>query len=76
VRSFVLPYGPGGGAELHLARTIARRAERELWALNRVELLRPELLIWLNRLSDLLFALALETNQRRLVGEVAPDYTV
>lgn len=74
--SFVLARGRGGGAALHVARTVARRAERTLWALHRVEPQRPELLAWMNRLSDLLFALALAVN--RIQGEpfVPPDYSV
>ena len=76
VRSFVLPCGRGGGAELHLARTVARRAERELWDLHRTEPVRGPLLRWANRLSDLLFALALDVNRRQTVTETPPDYSV
>jgi cob(I)alamin adenosyltransferase len=75
LRSFVLPRGSRVAAELHVARTIARRAERELWTLNRDEPQRAELLQWTNRLSDLLFALALAANHALGVAEVAPDYT-
>jgi cob(I)alamin adenosyltransferase len=75
LRSFVLPLGARATAQLHVARTVARRAERELWTLNRTEPQRPELLEWTNRLSDLLFAMALATNHALGVAEVAPDYT-
>ncbi|MGI0071212.1 MAG: cob(I)yrinic acid a,c-diamide adenosyltransferase [Thermoplasmata archaeon] len=75
LRSFVLPRGARVAAEVHLARTIARRAERELWALHRSEPQRDELLQWANRLSDLLFALALAVNHALGVAEVAPDYS-
>lgn len=75
LRSFVLPRGSKSAAQLHVARTIARRAERELWSLNRTEPQRTELLQWTNRLSDLLFALALAVNHALGVIEVAPDYT-
>jgi cob(I)alamin adenosyltransferase len=75
LRSFVLPRGSRAAAELHVARTIARRAERELWTLNRTEPQRAELLQWTNRLSDLLFALALAANHALGVPEVAPDYS-
>jgi cob(I)alamin adenosyltransferase len=75
LRSFVLPRGAPSTAQLHIARTIARRAERELWTLNRTEPQRAELLEWTNRLSDLLFALALATNHALGVAEVAPDYS-
>ncbi len=73
---FVLARGEGGGAELHLARTVARRSERELWALHREEPVRAELASWLNRLSDLLFALALTVNRSQHVVEISPDYAV
>jgi len=75
LRSFVLPRGARPAAELHVARTIARRAERELWALHRSEPQRSELLQWSNRISDLLFALALAANHALGVSEVAPDYS-
>ncbi len=76
LRSFVLPAGSVAAAQLHVARTVARRAERELWALHRAEPLRPELLEWANRLSDLLFALALAANHALGVSETAPDYSI
>ena len=75
VRSFVLSGGSKPGALLHVARTIARRAEREVVALHRAEPLRPELLSWANRLSGLLFALAIASNAALGVAEVPPDYT-
>ncbi len=75
-RSFVLPGGSRSGAELHIARAVARRAERELWTLHRSEPVRPELLAWANRLSDLLFALALAANRGLGVDEIPPDYSV
>jgi len=76
LRSFVLSGGSRPGALLHLARTIARRAERETWALHKVEPLPQDLLSWTNRLSGLLFALALATNRALGVRETAPDYSV
>ena len=76
LHSFVLSGGSRPAALLHVARGIARRAEREVCALHRTEPVRPELLQWANRLSDLLFALALAVNHRLGVGEVSPDYTV
>ncbi len=75
LRSFVLCRGATPAAALHVARTVARRAERELWTLNRSEPQRPELLVWTNRLSDLLFAMALATNHALGVPEIAPDYS-
>ena len=76
LRLFVLPGGSRPAALLHVARTVARRAEREVWTLNRVEPQRPELLSWANRVSGLLFALALETNRLLGVGETSPDYSL
>jgi cob(I)alamin adenosyltransferase len=75
LKSFVLCRGSRPAAALHVARTVARRAERELWALHRTEPQRPELLAWANRLSDLLFAMALAANHALGVDEVAPDYS-
>lgn len=76
LRSFVLPRGSPGAAEVHVARTVARRAERELWALAESEPVAPELLRWANRLSGLLFALALAANRADGSAEIAPDYSV
>ena len=75
LRAFVLPRGSPSAAQLHVARTVARRAERELWTLHREAPQRPELLQWTNRLSDLLFALALAVNHALGVTEVNPDYS-
>jgi cob(I)alamin adenosyltransferase len=55
---FVLPGGTRAAAICHLARTICRRAERSAWAAHAVAGLNPELLRYLNRLSDLLFVMA------------------
>ena len=76
IHSFVLSGGSRPAALLHVARGIARRAEREIWTLHRTEPVRPEILQWANRLSDLLFALALAVNHRLGVAEVVPDYTI
>jgi cob(I)alamin adenosyltransferase len=56
--SFILPNGPPAVSALHLARTITRRAERAAVALNEAEPLNPQLLAYLNRLSDFLFVAA------------------
>jgi cob(I)alamin adenosyltransferase len=58
LRSFILPGGGGGAAYLHLARSIARRAERSAVTANAETALNPQLLAYLNRLSDHLFVLA------------------
>ncbi len=57
---FVLPGGTPLAAQLHAARAVARRAERRLWTLHRTDPLPGEMLRFVNRLSDLLFALARE----------------
>jgi cob(I)alamin adenosyltransferase len=58
LRSFILPGGGDGGAYLHLARTIVRRAERSAFAASRASALNPQALAYINRLSDHLFVLA------------------
>ena len=58
LRSFILPGGSGAVAALHVARTVVRRAERAAVALHEREPLNPQLLAYLNRLSDLLFVTA------------------
>jgi cob(I)alamin adenosyltransferase len=58
LKEFILPAGGPAAAACHLARTIVRRAERRAWSLNRDEEVAPELLRYLNRLSDLLFVIA------------------
>lgn len=60
--SFVLPGGSPAAAELHLARTVVRRAEREMTALAEREAVNPEAVRYVNRLSDLLFVLARQAN--------------
>jgi cob(I)alamin adenosyltransferase len=77
LRSFVLPGGCREAASLHVARTVARRAERRYWTL--VASLRgeaaeravpPVIGVYLNRLSDLLFSWARRANHRRGVPDV------
>jgi len=58
LKSFILPGGAGGAAELHLARTIVRRAERTAVEASAEASLNPLALVYLNRLSDHLFVLA------------------
>lgn len=58
LRSFILPGGGPTGTAAHLARTVCRRAERELIGLVRDEPVRSEARIYLNRLSDWLFVIA------------------
>jgi cob(I)alamin adenosyltransferase len=63
LRRFVLPGGTQAAAALHLARTVCRRAERHIVALG-PEAVDPELVAFVNRLSDLLFVLARLANAR------------
>jgi cob(I)alamin adenosyltransferase len=58
LKDFILPGGGPAAAHCHLARTIARRAEREVVTLSHHDSVRPEAVRYLNRLSDLLFVLA------------------
>ena len=62
--SFVLPGGSAAAAWLHLARTVARRAERSVVALAEDEPVTPAVTVYLNRLSDLLFVMARWANER------------
>jgi cob(I)alamin adenosyltransferase len=70
LKTFVLPAGTPKAAALHLARTICRRAERSIVALAREEELPELFLIYVNRLSDLLFTLARLANHREGKGDV------
>ena len=58
LRFFILPSGGKAAATLHVCRTVCRRAERAMVFLNETEEVRPELIKYLNRLSDYLFILA------------------
>jgi cob(I)alamin adenosyltransferase len=69
--NFILPGGVPTAAHLHHARTVVRRAERELVALARTEPLGDALPVFVNRLSDLLFVLARWTNHAAEVPDIA-----
>jgi cob(I)alamin adenosyltransferase len=69
LRRFILPGGSPAGAALHLARTVCRRAERRVVALGTGQD-EPVLVIYLNRLSDLLFVMARAVNHRSKLPEV------
>ncbi len=75
LNTFVLPSGGRAGSHLHLARTIARRAERALSHLSKTHPVREEVMSYVNRLSDALFALALSANRADSFTESHPDYT-
>lgn len=68
---FVLPGGTKGAAALHQARTVCRRAERQIVALKKQSAVSTDLLVYLNRLSDLLFVAARYENSRASVTDVA-----
>ena len=69
LRRFILPGGSNAGALLHLARTVCRRAERRVVSLG-PGAVDPIIIVYLNRLSDLLFVMARVANQRAGTGEV------
>ncbi len=69
LKTFILPGGDRAGALLHVARTVARRGERELASLHRAEPVRGEVLRYLNRLADHLFVAARWANQKAMVPE-------
>jgi cob(I)alamin adenosyltransferase len=58
LKDFILPGGGPAAAACHVARAVCRRAERRSWSLARVEEVAPDVLRYLNRLSDLLFVIA------------------
>jgi cob(I)alamin adenosyltransferase len=63
--NFILPGGAPGAAQLHVARTVCRRAEREVIHLSRQEAIGPWVVRYLNRLSDALFVMARYENHKR-----------
>ena len=71
LRSFIVPGGTAKAAALHVARTVCRRAERRVVALQHSEELPTIVVVFLNRVSDLLFMLARVANRRAGAGEVS-----
>jgi cob(I)alamin adenosyltransferase len=69
LRSFILPGGSPAGAALHLGRTVCRRAERRVVAFAAEAAVDPAIVIYLNRLSDVLFVAARLANARAGVAE-------
>ena len=69
LRKFILPGGSTAGALLHLARTVCRRAERRVVGLG-ADAVDPIIVVYLNRLSDLLFVMARVANHRAGTAEV------
>ena len=70
LKSFIVPGGTPKAAALHVARTVCRRAERRVIALMPDEEIPQIVVVYLNRLSDLLFTLARVANKRAGAGEV------
>jgi cob(I)alamin adenosyltransferase len=70
LKSFILPGGAPAAAALHHARTVCRRAERRVLRASRSGAVRPEVLVYLNRLSDFLFVAARQTNQLADIPDV------
>jgi cob(I)alamin adenosyltransferase len=72
LRQFILPGGSPAAASIHLARTVCRRAEREVVRLSHdpAESVPAEVIVYLNRLSDFLFVLARAVNRRAGVADV------
>ena len=75
LREFILPGGTAFGATLHLARTVARRAERSVARLAAESEINPRALEYLNRLSDLLFVMARVANRRAGVKEQSANFS-
>ena len=71
LKAFIIPGGTPKSAALHVARTVCRRAERRVIALAHTTELPSLVVIYLNRLSDLLFVLARVANRRAGAGEVS-----
>ncbi len=70
LRQFILPGGSLAAAHLHLARTICRRAERAVVSLNHAETINSHIVVYINRLSDLLFVAARAANAQAGLADV------
>jgi cob(I)alamin adenosyltransferase len=74
LKEFILPGGGMAAAQCHVARTVCRRAERRVVTLARDESVRPQVVHYLNRLSDLLFVLCRVLARASGHGEVLWDH--
>jgi cob(I)alamin adenosyltransferase len=63
LKAFILPGGTVAASQLHFARTVCRRAERSVVRLSRMEYIGDDVIVYLNRLSDLLFVLSRYANR-------------
>jgi cob(I)alamin adenosyltransferase len=70
LKTFILPGGGASAAQLHYARTVCRRAERSVVTLHRGRGCTTEALVLLNRISDLLFAMARQANKQDGVADI------
>jgi cob(I)alamin adenosyltransferase len=70
LKNFILPGGLRGSAYLHVARTVCRRAEREIVTLSKTEKINGNIVVYVNRLSDLLFMLARYENYSNNVDDL------
>lgn len=70
LRQFILSGGGQAGAMLHVARTVCRRAERQVVSLSEKVEVNPDLIVYLNRLSDFLFVIARVINHRQGKQEI------
>lgn len=70
LENFILPGGTPAASQLHVARCVCRRAEREVLALSRVERIGPQVIPYLNRLSDALFVMARYDNLKNGHGDI------
>ena len=82
LKSFILPGGTSLNAFLHQARTVCRRAERDILKLNQIDLVNPEIMKYINRLSDFLFVAGRwvtetlgETETLWQPGKSSPDWS-
>jgi len=82
LKSFILPGGTSLNAFLHQARTVCRRAERDIIKLNQIDLVNPEIIKYINRLSDYLFVAGRwvtetlgETETLWQPGKAKPDWS-
>lgn len=69
LKNFILPGGSVFASRLQYSRALTRRAERKVVALSEVETVKPQILMYLNRLSDFLFILARKVNDNLMVNE-------
>jgi len=70
LHNFVLPGGSKTASLLHLARTVCRRAERDIVELSQKETVNPDVVTYMNRVGDLLFAMARYVNHKKKTPEV------